>query len=104
MEKKQKKQKCLLQYADLKETTYFGRRKCKAVDKAVTLHHKTSSSSHSSRKGIVVSPVHINIDSIFKREHQTDGVVMEILHILKVITAKKMQSFTMFLIDKWMLS
>lgn len=98
----------MLQYADLKETTYFGIGKCKAAYKAVTLHHKTSSSSnsssHSSRKGIVVSPVHINIDSIFKREHQTDGVVMEILHILKVITAKKMQSFTMFLIDKWMLS
>lgn len=44
--------------------------------------------------------MHINVDSIFKREHQTDGVVMEILDILKVITAKKMQTFTMFLIDK----
>lgn len=30
--------------------------------------------------------MHINVDSIFERERQTDAVVMEILLILQVIT------------------
>lgn len=38
--------------------------------------------------------MHINVDSIFERERQTDAVVMEILLILEVITAKKRQTFS----------
>lgn len=97
---RKKPQKCLIQCTDSKEKKHFGIRKCKVVYKAVILHHKSSSSKNSSKK-FVVSPMHINVDSIFKREHHTHGVVMEILHILKVIAEKKMQTFTMFQIDKW---
>lgn len=51
---------------------------------------------------VVDSPMHINVDSIFERERQPDGVVMEILLILEVIAAKRMQPFTVGLTDRWM--
>ena len=35
------------------------------------------------------SPVDVDVDSIFKRKSTTDGVVMEILHPLIVITEEK---------------
>lgn len=48
--------------------------------------------------------MHINVDSIFERERQTDAVVMEILLILEVITAKKRQTFTVGATSRWMQS
>lgn len=36
------------------------------------------------------SPVDVDVDSIFERKWETDGVVMEILNPLIVITAEKM--------------
>lgn len=35
------------------------------------------------------SPVDVDVDSILETQWQTDGVVMEILRHLKVITAEK---------------
>lgn len=46
--------------------------------------------------------MHINVDSIFEGERQTDAVVMEILLILEVITAKKRQTFTVGVTGRWM--
>lgn len=51
---------------------------------------------------VVNSPMHINVDSIFERERQPDGVVMEILLILEVIAAKRMRPVTVGLTDRWM--
>lgn len=48
--------------------------------------------------------MHINVDSIFERERQTDAVVMEILLVLQVITAKKMQTFAVGATGRWMQS
>lgn len=45
--------------------------------------------------------MHIDVDSIFEREHQTDVVVTEKLLILEVIAAKKMQPFTAGLTGRW---
>lgn len=48
--------------------------------------------------------MHINVDSILEREPQPDAVVMEILLILEVITAKKTQTFTVGATGRWMQS
>lgn len=48
--------------------------------------------------------MHIDVDPIFERERQTDAVVMEILLVLEVITAKKTQTFTVGATGRWMQS